>query len=181
MGISLLPSSQRWVGVEGDGSDFDGSGPPPPQLQRNRYDLLSIFEQASAFSAPFFVSVDNNTQSSNLTMTMTPAKAMLSIGTRRFHRPFPLPSIFSGTIIDNSFAPPRRASTNVSISVQVQSPSLTLHQQQHHSFVQRRHFHPTYQGLQGDLNDLCKNHIELPVEDFADGCRKFHIFILFYR
>ena len=108
---------------------------------------------------------------------MTPTKAMISIRTRSFRRPFPLPSIFSGSNVDNSFAPPRRASTTEFI--QFKSSSLRIPQQQHHSFVHRRHFHPTYQGLQGNLNDLCKNHIELPVEDFADGCRKFKDGFLF--
>eukprot|EP00581_Thalassiosira_minuscula_P019166 CAMPEP_0183734700 /NCGR_PEP_ID=MMETSP0737-20130205/44567_1 /TAXON_ID=385413 /ORGANISM="Thalassiosira miniscula, Strain CCMP1093" /LENGTH=607 /DNA_ID=CAMNT_0025968265 /DNA_START=54 /DNA_END=1877 /DNA_ORIENTATION=- len=54
-----------------------------------------------------------------------------------------------------------------------------LHQrpQQHqlqNQQLQWRSFHPSDQDLEGDLDDLCKKHMELPAEDFADGCRFLH-------
>lgn len=33
-----------------------------------------------------------------------------------------------------------------------------------------RHLHPTTSNLEGDLDDLCKKHIELPQDEFAKGC-----------
>lgn len=49
-----------------------------------------------------------------------------------------------------------------------------LQSHQRHQHHQQRFFHSTDRYLQSDLDDLCKKHIELPAEDFADGCRFLH-------
>ena len=41
----------------------------------------------------------------------------------------------------------------------------------------RRLFHSSDQDLEGDLDDLCKKHMEVPAEDFADGCREYNLYI----
>ena len=47
--------------------------------------------------------------------------------------------------------------------------------------AQHRLFHPSDHDLDSDLDELCKKHIELPAEDFANGCRKYiisnHIYV----
>lgn len=40
-----------------------------------------------------------------------------------------------------------------------------------------RLFHSSDQDLEGDLDDLCKKHMEVPAEDFADGCREYNLYI----
>ena len=64
-----------------------------------------------------------------------------------------------------SLAPPQRtaaAATNSSISPwQMQT--------------QKRHFHQSDENLDtGDLDELCTKHMQIPEEDFAQGCRFLH-------
>ena len=104
---------------------------------------------------------------------------MLSIRLKTLHRLLPLPCKPNGIVVDATLAPSESGRprswwlTNV---ISSQSSSQPRRRWQHSlELEQRRYYHltTTCHGHNGDLNDLCKTHIELPVEDFADGCREF--------
>ena len=100
---------------------------------------------------------------------------MLSIRLKALHRflPLPLPCVPNGIFVDATPAPSESGRSRWHTS---QSSSQPRRRWQHSlELEQRRHFHltTTCHGHTGNLNDLCKTHIELPVEDFADGCREF--------
>lgn len=117
--------------------------------------------------------------------TIAPTKAMLSIRAKTLPRLIPQPCSLNvnWTFINAVFAPSRRTRPANFTLAFAQSFSTTtraprIRWQQPLELEQHRRYHPTtYRGNNSNLDDLCKNHINLPVDDFADGCREFYLVI----